>query len=198
MSSHHFVKEGQEPALVILEAYSLEAVEALLEWAPLVVVSEKVLDEVLRWGIKIDVVVAKTDNLAWLDQQLSDQGPVKFLKYSDDLFSPIFEFLLSNNQQAVTLVSNSFRETMEASMPFGKSLNISILTSSVRWSYIAGGHFKKWVPNGTPLLIDTRGPVQIHPANEQRRLTGDRVVTTADGIVSLESTGGFWVGEAVH
>src|SRR5687767_7172608 len=79
VSSHHFVKEGQEPALAILEAYSLEAVEPLLEWAPLVIVAEAAIDEVVRWGIKIDVVVAKEEKARQLFDQLSDQGPIKFL-----------------------------------------------------------------------------------------------------------------------
>lgn len=198
MSSHHFVKEGQEPALVILEANSLEAVEPLLEWAPLVIVSEQVLDEVLRWGIKVDVVAAMTENIAHLDQRLSDHGPVKFLEYSDDLASALFEFLVSNKQQAVTLVSNSFREMMDASRSFGKSLNISILTSSVRWSYIAGGHFKKWVPKGSTIFVEAGNPVQIQLAGTEKSLTGDRIVTSADGIVSLKCPEGFWVGEVVQ
>ena len=43
MSSHHFVKEGQEPALLIMDALSLALIEPLLEWAPQVIVCENAL-----------------------------------------------------------------------------------------------------------------------------------------------------------
>jgi hypothetical protein len=195
VSSHHFVKEGQEPALFILEAFSLEAVEPLLEWASLVVVSENVVVEVLRWGIKIDVVVAKKEHIAQLDSQLSDQGPVKFLDYTGDLMSTVFEFLIEENQSAVTIVSNSYDDVINASQSFGKKLNISILTTTIRWSYIAGAHFKKWFPENSTLLIQASASVHLFDPSE--KLISDRIITTGDGIISLESSEGFWVGEQV-
>jgi hypothetical protein len=196
VSSHHFVKEGQEPALVILEAFSLQAVEPLLEWAPLVVVSEKIVDDVLRWGIKIDVVAAKKEHIEQLDSQLSDQGPVKFLDYTGDLISAVFEFLIDKNQSAVTIVSNSYEDVIKASQPFGKKVNVSILTTTIRWSYIAVAHFKKWFPANSTLLI--RALASVHLINPSEQLISDRIVTTADGIISLESSEGFWVGELVE
>jgi hypothetical protein len=196
LSSHHFVKEGQEPALFILEAFSLEAVEPLLEWAPLVVVSENVVDEVLRWGIKIDVVVAKKENIAQLDGRLSDQGPVKFLDYPQDLMSAAFEFLIDKNQSAVTMVSNSYNDVMKASQPFGKKLNISILTNTIRWSYIAAAHFKKWFPADSTLLVRASAAMQLF--DQSGKLISDHIVTSEDGIISLESSEGFWVGEQVQ
>ena len=57
MSSHHFVKEGQEPALFILDNIPFQYAESLLEWVPLVMVADRALENVLHWGIKIDVVL---------------------------------------------------------------------------------------------------------------------------------------------
>jgi hypothetical protein len=196
VSSHHFVKEGQEPALFILEAFSLEAVEPLLEWAPLVVVSENVVDDVLRWGIKIDVVVANKENILQLDSRLSNQGPVNFLDHGGDLMSTVFEFLIDRNQSAVTIVSNSFDDLINASQPFGRKLNISILTTAIRWSYIAVAHFKKWFPANTTLLVQAPAPVRFFDQSE--KMISDQIVISADGIISLESSEGFWVGEQVQ
>jgi hypothetical protein len=193
MSSHHFVKEGQEPALFILEAFSLEAVEPLLEWAPLVVVSDNALAEVLRWGIKIDVVVARKENALTLDSELSDQGPVDFLEHNGDPMSIVLEFLVNKKQSAVTIISNSHDEVIKASQSFGNKLNVSILTDSIRWSYIAVAHFKKWFSENSSLLIQATAPV--HLAGE--RLTTERLIMKTDGIISLESSEGFWVGEPV-
>ena len=57
MSSHHFVKEDQEPALIIADAsaVSFEKIQELLEWSPTVIVMESSLEMVLSWGIKMDV-----------------------------------------------------------------------------------------------------------------------------------------------
>ncbi len=193
MSSHHFVKEGQEPALYILEAFSLEAVEPLLEWAPLVIVSDKAVDEVLLWGIKIDVVVSRKRNNAHLDSQLSDQGPVKILNHTDDEISVVLGFLVDKKQSAVTIVSNSQDKVIEASQSFGNKLNVSILTASVRWSYIAVAHFKKWFPENSTLMIQSTAPVR--QGGEQ--FITDRIVVKDAGIISLESREGFWVGDPV-
>lgn len=198
MSSHHFVREGQEPALVILEAYSLEAVEALLEWAPLVVVTGDAVGDVLRWGIKIDVVATEHTNIPHLERQLADQGPVKFLDHSDKNLRSIFEFLVSNQQTAVTIVSSSFTGLADASQIFGGALNISILTPSVRWAFIASGHFKKWFPRATTLLIHSESPAQMYLPDGQIIPVADQNITNADGIITIEASDGFWIGEAIQ
>jgi len=62
MSSHHFVKEQQEPALLILDtSVSYETMSPLLEWSPTVLVTELAIDAVLSWGIKVDVILATSE-----------------------------------------------------------------------------------------------------------------------------------------
>ena len=57
MSSHHIVKEGQEPALIIAngESCSTELLGQLLEWSPFVVVLDGAINRVLDLGIKVDL-----------------------------------------------------------------------------------------------------------------------------------------------
>jgi thiamine pyrophosphokinase len=65
MSSHHFVKDGQEPALIIAngETCSYELLTSLLEWCPLTVVCDGALDRVLRLEIKPDIVIGDFDSI---------------------------------------------------------------------------------------------------------------------------------------
>ena len=65
MSSHHFVKDGQEPALIIAngEECSISLAEELLAWSPLVLVLDGAYDRVLRLGWKMDVVVGDLDSI---------------------------------------------------------------------------------------------------------------------------------------
>jgi thiamine pyrophosphokinase len=63
MSSHHIIREAQEPALIIAngEICSEELLNQLLEWSPFIVVLDGALDRVLELGIKFDVVLGDFD-----------------------------------------------------------------------------------------------------------------------------------------
>lgn len=64
MSSHHIVREGQEPALIIAngEPCSVEMLEQLLEWNPFIVVLDGALEKVMELGIKFDLVLGDFDH----------------------------------------------------------------------------------------------------------------------------------------
>ncbi|MFT7427225.1 MAG: hypothetical protein ACI9O5_003185, partial [Algoriphagus sp.] len=78
MSSHHFVKEQQEPAVLILDPENIrfDQISGLFEWVPTILVSEKALDLVLSWGIKIDVIMASSVFQSENTQLLESQYPV--------------------------------------------------------------------------------------------------------------------------
>ncbi|MBD3725125.1 MAG: thiamine diphosphokinase, partial [Flavobacteriaceae bacterium] len=63
MSSHHIVRDDQEPALIIANgaACSKELMGQLLEWSPFVVVLDSAIDRVLNLGIKVDVLLGDFD-----------------------------------------------------------------------------------------------------------------------------------------
>ena len=78
MSSHHIVRDEQEPALLIDDPFALQLdfIELLLEWSPTVVVTANALDEVLHWGIKIDVVIAHISDVKRIKPRIQDQRPI--------------------------------------------------------------------------------------------------------------------------
>src|SRR5215831_5014008 len=63
MSSHHIVKDDQEPALIIAngEMCSRELLDQLLEWSPLVIVLDSAMNRVMELGIKVDVLLGDFD-----------------------------------------------------------------------------------------------------------------------------------------
>ena len=63
MSSHHIVKDDQEPALIIANgaACSQELLGQLLEWSPLVIVLDSAIERVLDLEIK-GLVTAQSGN----------------------------------------------------------------------------------------------------------------------------------------
>ncbi|MDM1406698.1 thiamine diphosphokinase [Myroides sp. DF42-4-2] len=63
MSSHHIVRDDQEPALIIANgaACSQELMDQLLEWSPYIVVLDEAIKRVLALNIKVDVLIGDFD-----------------------------------------------------------------------------------------------------------------------------------------
>jgi thiamine pyrophosphokinase len=90
MSSHHVVREKQEPALIIAngEACSFELIGQLLEWSPTVVVLDGALERVLDLGIKVDVVLGDFDSVD--TQELAEkQFPIKIIHTPDQDYNDL-------------------------------------------------------------------------------------------------------------
>lgn len=65
MSSHHFVKDGQEPALIIANGQSCEydLLTQVLEWCPLVVACDGAFNRLSELSITPDVIIGDGDSL---------------------------------------------------------------------------------------------------------------------------------------
>lgn len=187
MSSHHFVKEDQEPALLIADssAVSPNVAEQLLEWSPTIVVLERALEVVLSWGIKIDVVVCHSDRVLELLRQMQAQAPVKFLSYNDGdcPLDTAMMFLVAGKYRAVNVIGG-VKETVE---PYTSSLDVVLFHSGKRWSLARNGKFEKWLAKGSHLFIDT----DIQSAENLDR--DGKVVQ--DGLVRIYAPFSFWIGE---
>ncbi|MFT5479397.1 MAG: thiamine pyrophosphokinase, partial [Bacteroidia bacterium] len=109
MSSHHFVRDKQEPALIIAngQACSDHLLNQLLEWCPFVLVLDGALDRVLMKRIKVDAVLGDFDSIevdrssvdkfqevTWIDAPNQDKT---------DLEKGI-EYLIENGHKAANIV----------------------------------------------------------------------------------------------
>lgn len=81
MSSHHFVIDGQEPALIIAngEMCSIPLLTQLLEWCPLVVALDGAYSRLQQLQIKPDVVIGDFDSL----HKTPSDPDVTFIKIED-------------------------------------------------------------------------------------------------------------------
>ncbi len=109
MSSHHIIREGQEPALIIAngESCSNELLGQLLEWSPFVVVLDGAINRVLELGIKIDVLLGDFDSKNHAVEQIQSQQKIEIVHTPDqnktDLQKGI-EFLIDRNFDAVNII----------------------------------------------------------------------------------------------
>lgn len=193
MSSHHFVKEGQEPALFIVDAVSLDQVEPLLEWAPLVAVSDHSLDEVLRWGIKIDTVFCPPDKMTENRSKVMDQEPVQLVLSENDLLREGILFLIDMNQKAVNLVVNVTDNHFELAKNF-PALQIALINRNVKWTFHSAGNYTKWLPVKSKLYLRRNSSEQSF-AFQGLHESDPGLEALADGMVSIQSGDVFWIGE---
>ena len=193
MSSHHFVKENQEPALLILntEAIPFEKLQEILEWSPTVIITEGCIEKVLGWGIKIDVVLAPQGRIQSLKQVLYHQAPIQFILYTDEseIIQRAIEFLESSHQRAVNVITNSQEDfdTLKTS-----NLDCELFFEGKRWSFAKDGKFKKWYELDVQLFVHPNSTTFTKIIGASKSLR-----TENNGLVQLENSLPFWLGENI-
>lgn len=183
MSSHHFVREDQEPALLILDAdaLSFSKIQELLEWSPTVVVSHAALETVLGWGIKIDGVVAYEHDKVNLMHQLSDQGPLRWIWIQpyDRAAEMVFHFFLASRQRYLNVVGNISPDIQELVQAWSDRLQVTWFDQQQRWSWITSGKLDKWFPKGA-----------TYSCQEEDTIT--HYVVEEDQLIQLNKHKPFW------
>jgi len=186
MSSHHFVKEDQEPALLILDTHtiSFEKIQELLEWSPAVIVTDEVSETALGWGIKIDVVISSVHRLEEVRANLAEQAPLKLLSCSpgESQAECAFQYLIACKQLYVNLISGDLPD-FALYQRFSDRLHIVVFHRGIRWSLIPDGKFEKWLAKDTFIkIIETEKDTQ-------------QITVGKDGVMKIEKPGPLWIGE---
>lgn len=182
MSSHHVVRDAQEPALLIADAASLsfEHIESLLEWSPTVLVLGDALMDVLKWNIKIDVVIASVTSIEKLKSPLQSQSPVQLLGFeSGDLLKNGLDFLVDKQYPAVNVVADIYRSQVLDIVPsYSSEIDTVIFSQDKKWLYCRNGWFEKWVDIGTVF--------GLHPLHSRTFLTTEGFYQERDNEFLLE------------
>jgi hypothetical protein len=197
MSSHHVVREGQEPALFILDPVSFELASPFLEWAPMVLVSDNALDTVLKWGIKIDAVLTDIDREEIVAAKIATQMPVEIipLMAEEPLVKHALHYLIGRKQSGVNVLASRPEEIFSPAEIVLKQLNVSIMDENLRWSGISTGRFEKWV------MVNS--VISIRKSNDSQSMEVKGLIerdgcfeSTGEGMISIRSDRFFWVAES--
>ncbi|OYZ59471.1 MAG: hypothetical protein B7Y19_00955, partial [Sphingobacteriales bacterium 24-40-4] len=103
MSSHHIVREKQEPALLILslEGFEYENLGQILEWSPTVIVQQDIYELADSLAFKIDAVITP-------DPHFYAQENTKLIITDTDPVEDAFKFLLGEQYSAVNVIADEF------------------------------------------------------------------------------------------
>nr|WP_298005965.1 thiamine diphosphokinase [uncultured Flavobacterium sp.] len=214
MSSHHIVRDDQEPALIIAngEACSMNLLHQLLEWSPLVVVLDSAIDRVIELGIKVDVLIGDFDRNFDYNRYKDLQYPIEIVKIDDqdsyDLDKAI-NYLIGRKIPAANIVWAT-----------GKRMDHTLtnITNMVRYRediklvmlddyskiFPLPKKFTKWYPAQTILSLIPIGMVEgINTSNLKYELLNETLIlgfkpgssneVLCDGLVEIAYTNGHLI-----
>jgi thiamine pyrophosphokinase len=175
MSSHHIVREKQEPALLIisLEGFNEEYLGQLLEWSPTVLVDESLYENTDSLGIKIDGVISS-------NTEFSPQESTYIIPTEDNHLEDALKFLVGEQYPSVNIITNQF--AVKDYAVYVDRIDLVIYMENKRIFPVRSG-FSKWsAANEKVLLLQEVNNLHV---SGLRFLTKHILETEKDGFYSL-------------
>ena len=211
MSSHHIVRDDQEPALIIANgaSCSFELLGQLLEWSPIVVVLDNAIDRVLQLDIKIDVLLGDFDDDFNPEIYKEKQFPLEIVHTPNQDKTDLekaFDYLIEKGHKAVNVVWATGKRAdhtitnITNIVGYRNKLKIVILDDHSK-VFLLPNKFEKWYTKNTPISLIPIGKVRgittqnlFYPLNNEELTIGYRTGSsnhvTEDGIVKIEHSDG--------
>ncbi|WP_224995389.1 hypothetical protein [Cesiribacter sp. SM1] len=207
MSSHHIVRDEQEPALLLWQPgqLSFEQAGQLLEWSPRVVVHQPALQEALTWGIKLDAVCTAPGDMPEVVAAVEHQQPVSILTLpGHNALQAVLQWLKDKQQASLYLIADASADNfllLRQLEPLQQLAQIQVISQGWRYSYFKLGQAQKWLPTSSilktiafdkqPLLSGAEAILSRQSAVLQH------IALQQSGIIQLQSETPFWVAEDI-
>jgi thiamine pyrophosphokinase len=211
MSSHHIVRDDQEPALIIANGASCnpELVGQLLEWSPLVVVLDSAMVRVMEMDIKVDVLLGDFDADFDADFYKEKQFPIEIIHTPDQEKTDLekaFDYLIERKIPAVNVIWATGKRAdhtitnLTNIVKYRNVLKIVILDDHSK-IFLLPNKFEKWytknsiislIPVGKVTGITTQNlfyPLQNEVLTMGYR-TGSSNHVAKDGLVTIQHSDG--------
>jgi thiamine pyrophosphokinase len=182
MSSHHIVREKQEPALLVLgmDNFDDELLGQLLEWSPTLIATPMIAEKLISLGIKIDLVI--TDEIADGLQSDIKQLPVA----GQTVITSALNYLIEKGYPAVNVVTDEF--SVSDYLPFASKINLVIFHDRQK-IYAVNPGFNKWKPAGETIKLLSK-PVELKITGLEK--AGEsQYKTVVDGFFTLQFNSQF-------
>lgn len=211
MSSHHIVRDDQEPALIIANgaACSPELLGQLLEWSPFVIVLDSAIERVFELGIKVDVLLGDFDRDFNPEYYREKQYPLEIIYTPDQDKTDLekgLEYLIEKGHKAANIVWATGKRAdhtitnITNLVRYREKLKIVIFDDHSR-IFLLPKHFQKWYPKDSIISLIPIGEVSgIHSDNLFYPLKNDTLTigfrtgssnhVKEDGIVTISYENG--------
>jgi thiamine pyrophosphokinase len=211
MSSHHIVRDDQEPALIIANgaACNPELLGQLLEWSPLVIVLDSAMERVVELGIKVDVLLGDFDRGFDPEIYKTSQYPIEIVHTPDQDKTDLekaFDYLINRKIPAVNVVWATGKRAdhtitnLTNIVRYRNLLKIVILDDHSK-IFLLPNKFEKWYTAKTLISLIPVGVVNginssnlLYPLKDDTLTIGYRTGSSnsvlQDGLVSITYTDG--------
>jgi thiamine pyrophosphokinase len=206
MSSHHIVRDDQEPALIIANgaSCSFDLLGQLLEWSPIVVVLDNAIDRVLQLDIKVDVLLGDFDGDFDPEIYKEKQYPLEIVHTPNqdktDLEKAL-DYLIEKGHKAVNIVwatgkrADHTLTNITNIVSYRNKIKIVMLDDHSK-IFLLPNKFEKWYTANTPISLIPVGKVTgitsqnlFYPLQNDELTLGYRSGSSnhvsQDGIVSI-------------
>jgi thiamine pyrophosphokinase len=175
MSSHHVVREKQEPALLVLslDNFDDDLLGQLLEWSPTVITTPQTAEQLNAFGIKIDWVISNSDDDLQSDVKIIPQGDLSETESA-------LNFLVIQAYPAVNIVADDI--DLDDYIAYADKINLVILAKGNRICTIQSG-FTKWKVSGE--FIEVLSPTASLQFSGLENVGDNLYKTTHDGFFTL-------------
>ncbi len=206
MSSHHIVRDDQEPALIIANgaACSQDLLDQLLEWSPYIVVLDEAIERVIALNIKVDVLIGDFDRNFDPTSYLEQQYPLEIVHSTDQETTDLekaLNFLLEKGIKAANVLWATGKRAdhtftnITTLIKYRDTMKIVILDDYSK-IFRLPSTYKKWYTKDTILSLIPVGQANgitttnlKYPLNQEDLILGIRTGSSnsvvEDGIVSI-------------
>ena len=184
MSSHHVIRDEQEPPVFILSVENnLVSIKELLGWSPTVWVLEEHAEWVMSQNIKVDgVFTVDPSSYIPLDLQTGNYAVSKFDE--ENILKSILSVLGDKEFTGINVFCNKLvRENLlKTVLQKNVGIPISIFVEGEITLISFKNHLKKWYPSGSRINI-LSGALQS--SNMEKQLEG--FVVKEEGFIQIRS-----------
>ncbi len=204
MSSHHIVRDQQEPALIIAngESCSLELIGQLLEWSPTVVALDGAANRLREQGIKMDILIGDLDSVDGLEELEQEQQPIEVIRVKSQENTDLekaLDLLLERGYPAANILwATGWRadhtvNNLMSLFKYAGKMDLTILDDNSR-IYPLKRQFKKRFDQGLTLSLLPFGTVEeVRTSGLKYNLNGEQLAAGVRTGSSNSVQGDGWV-----
>ncbi|WP_428225831.1 thiamine diphosphokinase [Flavobacterium sp.] len=170
MSSHHIVRDDQEPALIIANGAecSKELLGQILEWSPFIIVLDSAMERVIELGIKVDVLLGDFDRGFDPTYYKEQQYPLEIVHTPDQEKTDLekaFDYLIEKGHKAVNVIwatgkrSDHTLTNITNIVRYKNQLKIVIIDDHSK-IYLLPQKFEKWYTKDSIISLIPIGKVE--------------------------------------
>ncbi len=202
MSSHHIVRDQQEPALIVHDTAHIrrDVLDQLLEWSPTVLAMGESINWLMELGTKIDFCLLEKDKMPDADA-LAAQDPVQLFEFDNSLsIDSALAILMKEGHDHVNIITSEskVRDLLQSINLLKDEFQIILYVGSSRLIFFRGSKFSKWYARGTELYLESLGTNSPRLSGGVFRISGSSYVIEEDGEYSVEGTPPIIITEVIR